>query len=692
MPSRVAAGGRIDSWKEIAAYLERDVSTVVRWEKERGLPVHRIPGGQRQAVFAFEEELDRWLTSSAGRSGSLQAESNGREPDRPAPDSFPPAVVDDAKPGELANAAARNDSPPRRRWLRASYWIAGLIAASIVLAVGRRYLNAGWLWNEPHIGGPSQLTANGLEKWGLVTAGETLYFGQEQDGWYALAAMPAAGGAIRVLWSPHANVLPLDVSSDGKKLLALTSIGVEGERKVWVVPLDGGEPRTLQGVLAHSAAWAPDGTGIAFAFGNKIYLTSEKDSPREAGSFAAIPRGLMWSQDSRHVRFILDDEARNSARQWGEIYGDGMKTSAVHPLVDLPDKFAESDWLPSHARNEVFLFGAFRSPAGTPIGLAQIRERWWGPSLFHIDWTGSVPQAIAGIASLERSSKLFVLGEPRDRTAFLRFDVRAQASRGILPGASGTFLDYSRDGRMVLYVADDHRIEISRADGSASRQVAAGSELIELPRWSPDGKRIAYMAESPGRPWRISVVDLATGVTREASEGSDNQGAPTWSPDGRFLAYGGVRCEESNSCAIHRIELATGKVITLPGSEGMFTARWSPDGRFIAALHMTRHQLMLFDVRAGEWRKLADGVDGSDMSWSGDSRYLYASVRGTGAGIDRIRIADGQRQKVVNLDSEDKADLSEVEDMQFSLAPDNAIILHRRIHSEEIYSYDLPPR
>ena len=36
--------GRLDSWKAIAAYLGRDMSTVIRWEKEKGLPVHRLPG------------------------------------------------------------------------------------------------------------------------------------------------------------------------------------------------------------------------------------------------------------------------------------------------------------------------------------------------------------------------------------------------------------------------------------------------------------------------------------------------------------------------------------------------------------------------------------------------------------------------------------------------------------------------
>jgi hypothetical protein len=57
----MAQGTRFDSWKEIAAYLGRDVRSVQRWEKDRALPVRTIPGGKRRRVFAYREEIDAWL-------------------------------------------------------------------------------------------------------------------------------------------------------------------------------------------------------------------------------------------------------------------------------------------------------------------------------------------------------------------------------------------------------------------------------------------------------------------------------------------------------------------------------------------------------------------------------------------------------------------------------------------------------
>lgn len=50
----------VDSWKSIAAYLGRDVRTVIRWEQTRGLPVHRLPGGPKPAVYALRSELENW--------------------------------------------------------------------------------------------------------------------------------------------------------------------------------------------------------------------------------------------------------------------------------------------------------------------------------------------------------------------------------------------------------------------------------------------------------------------------------------------------------------------------------------------------------------------------------------------------------------------------------------------------------
>lgn len=54
----------LNSWKEIANYLERGVRTVQRWEHELNLPVHRIGNGKRSPVYANVSELRFWLSTS----------------------------------------------------------------------------------------------------------------------------------------------------------------------------------------------------------------------------------------------------------------------------------------------------------------------------------------------------------------------------------------------------------------------------------------------------------------------------------------------------------------------------------------------------------------------------------------------------------------------------------------------------
>lgn len=68
LPVQVSQSGwantdRLDSWKEIASYLRREVRTVQLWEKKEGLPVHRHFHKRLGSVFAYRSEIDRWQRS-----------------------------------------------------------------------------------------------------------------------------------------------------------------------------------------------------------------------------------------------------------------------------------------------------------------------------------------------------------------------------------------------------------------------------------------------------------------------------------------------------------------------------------------------------------------------------------------------------------------------------------------------------
>ena len=65
-------GKRLESWKEIAAYLNRSERTVRRWEEREGLPVHRLQHDKRGSIFAYAGELDAWRNSRRPPEGDAE--------------------------------------------------------------------------------------------------------------------------------------------------------------------------------------------------------------------------------------------------------------------------------------------------------------------------------------------------------------------------------------------------------------------------------------------------------------------------------------------------------------------------------------------------------------------------------------------------------------------------------------------
>lgn len=106
-------GSRLESWKEVASFFDRDVKTVQRWERELGLPVYRYPGSKGR-IYAFSEELKAWaarprtVESDAGNAGEV--------------------LVLPVTPVETPLESGPDDRPVRRTWI-ALVGLALLLAA-----------------------------------------------------------------------------------------------------------------------------------------------------------------------------------------------------------------------------------------------------------------------------------------------------------------------------------------------------------------------------------------------------------------------------------------------------------------------------------------------------------------------------------------------------------------------------------
>lgn len=129
----------LNGWKEIAAYLGRDPRTVERWEKQRSLPVRRLPGSGRATVYALVSELDAWLDNPKAEAKPDVAKPVGAPalvtdtPNRgvgQVAESFEPAGATSAEMEHGGEPAAVNRGT---RWLRWS------VATGLLVLMG-------WLW------------------------------------------------------------------------------------------------------------------------------------------------------------------------------------------------------------------------------------------------------------------------------------------------------------------------------------------------------------------------------------------------------------------------------------------------------------------------------------------------------------------------------------------------------------------
>src|SRR5271163_4729712 len=95
-PQMTEGRGRLDSWKKIAGHFTRDVTTVQRWERREGMPVHRHVHAKQGSVYAYRSELDAWWE---GRRGRLPDPSDSApEPDLSPPPADSAPVVPKAPP------------------------------------------------------------------------------------------------------------------------------------------------------------------------------------------------------------------------------------------------------------------------------------------------------------------------------------------------------------------------------------------------------------------------------------------------------------------------------------------------------------------------------------------------------------------------------------------------------------------
>lgn len=672
---------RLDSWKEIAAYLKRDERTVSRWEK-RGLPVHRVPGGKKQAVFAYKAELDDWLRQGKGKNGRAECEvglpiASTEFPHR-GDHTSTSLVHPDPTGGDQASVQILDSHPfagRRRKVLLRKVAVLACLLVTVIIIAKLALIKHGTVLN---ISGFTRLTNDPHDKLNLKTDGKFLYFNELEGYRETLAAIPVTGGPIRKINNPFPNVDLQDISMTNGHLLGLVYQGTESERPLFYFSVQDAAPGRLGDFTCHWVRKSPDNHWLACAAGTTVTLVElENLRTKTIASLRSPIANLGWSPDSRELRFSVRDVQTNHFSLW-EVAIENDKISQPMQLNFGDDCCISWAWI-NGGRDFIYT----KVKADGKRGLMIRREGRLFP------WTlleSEIPVNIGAVIDLVPGAgpnELYVLIQDAMQSQILRYKPHDRTYEEALLGKTMGYPAFSRDGTWISYVGSDGALWRSRADGSDAIKLSNAMH-VQLSSWSPDGRKIAFIGQLSEMPWRIFVVDRDGGEVKEAVDGDDGQGTPTWSPDGKKLVYGNVDCSELQTCWVRVIDVDSRRVETLPGSHGYRTARWSPDGKHIAALMPATHELMLYDVQTRKWRLLGEGVTGDTLNWSSDSKLVYAdSPQGDRPLIESFRISDGKRTTVVSL--RDQEEVSGQLDFWFGLFPDGSLMLNHTFRTTEIY-------
>jgi Tol biopolymer transport system component len=281
--------------------------------------------------------------------------------------------------------------------------------------------------------------------------------------------------------------------------------------------------------------------------------------------------------------------------------------------------------------------------------------------------------------------RLFV-GGTQPRAEIVRYDSKSKAFIPFLSGTSAEGLDFSKDGKWVTYVSyPEGTLWRSTLNGEQKLQLTAPPMRAGLPRWSPDGKQIAFMAYYSGKPWSIFMVRAEGGKPEQLTNGENSSGYdPTWSSDGNSLSLGGSP-GISHTLSVHVLNLRTHKLSVVPDSDGLWSPRWSPDGRYIAALSSDALRLLLFDFEARKWTELAKASFGN-LNWSQNSQYIYFDTFGQEVAFFRVRVRDGRIERIVELKDVPRA--IGTFGPWTGLDPDGSPLIQRDASFDEIYALD----
>ncbi len=642
--------GRLDSWKEIATYLNRDVTTVQRWEKREGMPVYRHVHDKAGSVYAFRAELDDWARSRSPRG----RESSQGETTSPGAD-----------PGTTAEPAGR----------RVSHIVAAGLAAGLILSAVFWLRSEDYFWRNPLSGAKfRQFTDfDGVAEAAAISRdGHFVAFLSDRDGPMDVWVSQVGSGQFHNLTKGsepelmNPSVRTLGFSPDGS--LVTFWVRKRGGLKephigIWAVPTLGGAARPYLEEAAE-LDWSSDGSRIAYHTtepGDPLYV-GENGSPTTRRLLFQASAGLhchfpVWSPDSKFIYFVqgpvpepldlwriradgvnpqritfqagrlgyptlLDSRTllylasdREGSGPW--LYGEDVERRIPHRLTNGPEEYtsmaASADGhrlvlTLAHPRKTLWRMRIGDSPANASA-----------PSRIPLSIDGGStprfgPDYVLCVSRTGSSESIWKLASGAEQQLWSAQNARVIGGPAISSNGGEVAFSVEQNGRIFLYAM--------HADGTGVKVLSDSLELEGDLGWAPDGQAIATAVNEHGTP-RLYAIPLAGGTPKPLVQRYSLD--PVWEPDGRSLVYSGpdigtkFSVEAANADGSARALPA----ITLARGARHAVFRGASPALIVLSGEIQHKNLWLIDLKSGAERQLTDfpaDFDVRDFDISRDGR------------------------------------------------------------------------
>jgi tricorn protease len=454
------------------------------------------------------------------------------------------------------------------------------------------------------------------------------------------------GNAVRLTSSPGEESFPR-FSPDGTKVAY--SASYDGNVDVYVAPALGGEPKrlTYHPMPDRVIGWTPDGKRVLFASGresgrqryNQFYTVSVDGGLPEK---LPVPYGEFgtYSPDARQFVYMpMSQDFRNWKRYRGGWAPDLMlfdlKTFATKNLTNNPANDAQPMWhentiyfVSDRGANERNNLWAYDLSKNTTRQVTQFSD-------FDITFPSIGPDSIV----FQAGGRLYLLDLATEKPAEVLVHVvtdqttlrpRTAKVESLIQWAS-----VSPTGKRAVFEARGDIFTVPAEFGAVVNVTRSSGVSERYPRWSPDGKTVAYWSDRSGEyELTLRPADGSGPEKTVTTLGPGFRYPPEWSPDNKKLAF------IDQAMRIRIFDTATNRAteidqspdwISHPGLES-FRMQWSPDSRWLTYARSTKagnSAVFLYDTRSAKLHQATTGyLNDTQPTFEPEGKYLiYASDR-----------------------------------------------------------------